>query len=152
MKVSDLMTDKVISIKKDGSLLDAANSLSRYAISGMPVTDDNKLIGIITEYDLIKRLTEYYAPSYLMLLTEAEGGDAEENKKRLLEIGNAAVSEFMTKDVYTVGPENSVADAAKLIIQHDINPLPVVDSDNKVVGIISRSDIMKVVADKKESS
>lgn len=143
MLVQKIMSKKVISISPEAPIMDAVTVLSRNGISGLPVVrDGNVLVGIITEYDIMKRLIEYYIPSYMTLLAEAESGSTV-SPRRIMASAEVVVRDIMTKKVFTVKNNADAIDAARLITKYDINPIPVVGVNDEVVGIVSRSDIVK---------
>ncbi|MCD8501725.1 MAG: CBS domain-containing protein [Bacillaceae bacterium] len=143
MLVKDIMTKNVTTVSTEDSVETCARLLMEGNYSGIPVTDQNgKLVGIVTEGDLIKRASRIKAPAALELL----GGFIylDSPTKFMEELKQAManqVAEMMTKHVITIGPEDSVEKAATLLIQKNIKRLPVVEGD-LLVGIISRRDIM----------
>jgi len=124
VRVVDLMTTDVITVSRETGIRDAARLMFRNRVSGLPVTDaDGKLCGIITEADFLRLEVERH-----------EGG---------AEIGET-VGEVMSSGVVTTGPETEIYDAAKMMTFQDIKRLPVVDDDSRLLGIISRADIVSV--------
>jgi len=122
LKAKDVMSNRVITISKGKNLYDAIQLLVCGQISGLPVVDDqNKMIGIITEKDVLNFVFS---------------GN----------LKNTAVEEVMTKDVVSFSPETEVETIA-LSIGHDrFRRVPIVEGD-KVVGIVSRRDIIRAVLD-----
>ena len=124
MQVVDLMTTDVITVSTETGIRDAARLMFRNRVSGLPVTSpDGALIGIITESD------------FLRLEVERQEGSTE--------LGET-VGEVMSAGVVTTAPETEVYDAAKMMTFQDIKRLPVVDEDSRLLGIISRADIVSV--------
>ncbi|MGB9358358.1 MAG: CBS domain-containing protein [Acidimicrobiia bacterium] len=124
MQVVDLMTTDVITVSTETGIRDAARLMFRNRVSGLPVTSpDGALIGIITEAD------------FLRLEVERQEGATD--------LGET-VGEVMSAGVVTTGPETEVYDAAKMMTFQDIKRLPVVDDDSRLLGIISRADIVSV--------
>jgi nanoRNase/pAp phosphatase (c-di-AMP/oligoRNAs hydrolase) len=115
VQISDLMSFPVESVSPDTLMVDVAGILNEKAYSGMPVVDDEKLVGIISRRDLNK-LTKNMQWRY-------------------------PVKAFMSRKVITITPLHSVAEAMRILIKHDIGRLPVVEGD-RLIGIISRSDAM----------
>jgi CBS domain-containing protein len=115
MKVKDVMTTKVITIKPEQTRQQAARLLSQHRISGLPVVnDEGTLVGVVTEYDVIGK----------------EG---------------RAVSDIMTGSVITVAPETDLEDVAHVLLHERIKRLPVLE-EGRVVGIVSRADLVREVA------
>ncbi len=124
MQVVDLMTTDVITVSSDTGIRDAARLMFRNRVSGLPVTTtDGTLAGIITEAD------------FLRLEVERQEGETE--------LGET-VGDVMSPGVVTTGPDTEIYDAAKMMTFQDIKRLPVVDDDSRLLGIISRADIVSV--------
>ena len=124
MQVVDLMTTDVITVSRETGIRDAARLMFRNRVSGLPVTSpDGSLIGIITEADFLRLEVE-----------RQEGAN---------ELGET-VGDVMSAGVVTTGPDTEVYDAAKMMTFQDIKRLPVVDDDSRLLGIISRADIVSV--------
>ena len=121
MKVVELMNKNVITCHPSETLNIILNKLELFKIAGMPVVDKGKLVGIISQSDILKGL---------------KAGS----------IGDQSVADVMTPDVITVPPTESAILVAKLMVEKHINRIPIVDSD-KVVGIVTRGDIIKAVAE-----
>lgn len=149
MKVKDIMTKEVVTIKEDDTVKDAARILNDMNLSGLPVVDvDNKIKGIITDGDLLRRVSTINGPSYVQLLG---GGFPLESKKDFLERLNKSigylVKEMMTKDVIIISENAGIEEAATLMVSKKIKRIPVADDKKKLIGIISRKDIMKHLFD-----
>ncbi len=147
MKVKDIMVKKVITLKPEMSIREVAKILFENAITGAPVVDKNKkVLGIITEYDLVYKKAKPHLPSYVMIFDSVL---YLENPKRvereLKKILALKASEIMTEKVFTISPEDSIEDLATLIKEKHINPVPVT-TNGKLVGIVSRADIVKLLA------
>lgn len=134
VRIREVMTRSVITISGDTPLKEAAVVMGRNRISGLPVMDGDELVGIITESDFVSRLAE-------------DGGgllDALLGRKQT-EIGGS-VAEAMTRQPLTVAPDESVSAAARIMSEHRVKRLPVVDGSGRLVGIVSRADLMSVFA------
>lgn len=146
MQISNLMTAPVISINPDTPMLEVTKILFEHGFTGMPVVDQhNTVVGIITEYDLISRDRHIHIPTFLDLMHEFKVKDNHKVKAKIKQIHQLKVKDLMTNTVVTVKPETSVKDAAQIFTQQHINPLPVVDSNNRLVGIISRADVLRLL-------
>ena len=121
MKVVELMNKNVVTCHPSEKLNIILNKLELFKIAGMPVVDKGKLVGIISQSDILKGLK-----------TGA--------------IVDLSVSDVMTANVITVPPTESAILVAKLMVEKHINRIPIVDND-KVVGIVTRGDIIKAVAE-----
>lgn len=144
MLIKDIMTKEVITIKEEDTVEQCAKILTTHHLSGLPVVDDEGHVkGIITEGDLIKRSAKVPTPAYLEFLggiiyLDNPNKFFEEVKKSM----GLFVKEVMTEDVTTIGPNEKIEDAANLLVRKKIKRLPVIDDTGKLVGIISRRDIM----------
>lgn len=116
--VRDIMSFPVKTVSPDTKMEEVGKMLLRYGHTGVPVVDNDKLVGVISRRDVDKALKHG--------------------------LKHAPVKGFMTKDVITVGPDADWEQVQKLMVQHDIGRLPVVE-DGKLVGIVSRSDVLRLV-------
>jgi len=153
MKVKDLMTRNVILVKPDESLEEVVVKFMKNKISGAPVVDDEKLVGIISKADILKQLST--AGSIHELLA-AVSGLWEKNKKNsnadyLKKVSRRSVSDVMSRGVVTIEPDSSIERAARLMINRNINRLPVVE-DKKLIGIVARGDLIKALAGEKNTT
>jgi CBS domain-containing protein len=140
MKLRDLMTRDVITIGPDASLKEAARRMIEAGISGLPVTTDaGSLVGIITEADFVS----------------TEAGRRREKRAGLLRLvykdvelptHERMVDEVMSTDLVVLGPEADHAEAARLMQSEGIKRIPVVDDDGRLVGLVSRSDVLRIFA------
>lgn len=144
MYVKDIMTTQVITVTTEDTVEKCANLLMEHKFSGLPVLDlEENLVGIVTEGDLIRRASRIKAPPALALL----GGLIYlGNPKKFIDEIKRAMSqkagELMSKKVITVRPDDTIEHAATLMMDKKIKRLPVVNEEGKLVGIVSRRDIM----------
>lgn len=140
----DIMTADVIYVKPEDSVDSVAKLLVDNKISGIPVVDeDHRIIGIITEKDLMIKASELKVPFYITLFDSIiflENPIHFNNK--LKKYTAYRVKDAMTKKVYTLDEEAPITEAVDLMQKHHINRLPVV-RDGKLVGIVTRNDILK---------
>lgn len=145
MQVKDIMTKKVITVKPDTPIYEVARLLFEQNLTGMPVIDESKkVVGIITEYDLMSRERHIHIPTFLDLMKEFKVRDTHQIKKRIKAITQLQVKELMTQEVVRVSPDTEISQAAKIFADQHINPLPVVNETGQLVGIVSRADIVKL--------
>lgn len=152
MKVKDIMSSNVIVCSPQDTISSTAQLLKKENISGVPVVDEGKIVGIVSEGDLLKLLNipEHGglwlpSPFEVIEIPIRELISWEDTKNMLSDIGSKPVSDIMEKDVFTVGPESSVEDASRSMTRHKINRLPVVDN-GELVGVITRGDIIRGLA------
>ena len=143
MKASEIMTRHVVSVGLDTSVRDVARVMIDRRISAVPVIDQGKIVGIVTENDLLRRAevgTERIRPLWLQFLTSDDTLLAEYVKSH----GETA-RDVMTREVITVGPDMLIKDIADLMETRHIKRVPVVEGD-RVVGIVSRANLVQALA------
>ncbi len=142
MRIRDLATFRVFTASPDTSVRHAAKIMLEHRISGLPViNDDMKLVGIITEGDLIRRFE-----MGLGRIQQTEGADRQARDARdYVKRHSWKVGDVMTRNVVTIGEKESVGRAAQLLEERGIKRLPVT-SEGKLTGIVSRSDLLRVLA------
>lgn len=134
VRVGDVMTREVITIGPDEALKEAARTMSSNKVSGLPVVDGASLVGIITESDFVTRLADDDQSLISTLFRRdrpALGG---------------RVGEVMSREPVTVNPADSVTYAARVMSNRGIKRLPVVDQNGRLVGLVSRADLMSIFA------
>ncbi len=140
MTVADLMTKDVVTVKKDTPLEEAARRLTGLRISGMPVVDDqDKVIGVIGELDIMSVLSGKKARGLKDLLRRIMGEPSPVRKE------GDQVGHVMSTPAITIKRSFDVRDAARVLDSHRIKRLPVVDDDGKLIGVISRADIVRAM-------
>ena len=144
MKVSELMTRTVITAYESTPVHEIARLLVANAISGIPViSHDGRLVGIVTEGDLVVQNANVHFPTFLEILDVriplSSTRDFEEELRRAL---GTTAGEMMTSKVLTVGPDDEISEAATLMADKRVNPVPVLDGEH-LVGIVSRADIIR---------
>jgi CBS domain-containing protein len=149
MLVKDVMSKNVITISPEESINDAIEKMAKNNISGLIVVDNNKVIGVISESDVLKVLGSEFPEikasanltfSILLLL---EGGV--KMIREMKKIGKLKVKDVMSKKVFFVKPEDTILEAARMMSKKDVRRLPVIDEDGKLVGVISRTDILRAL-------
>ena len=139
--VRDVMTSPVVWVKKDAPYKEIAARLRENRVSGFPVLDDEgKVIGVVSGADLLRKeaLDGGYdgMPGMITgLLRRKEQGKAR----------GVTAADLMTHPAVTISPDADVENAARLMYKGKIKRLPVVDSDGRLTGIISRADVLSVV-------
>ena len=153
MRVKDLMTRDVITFQPDATLHMALETFTNMNISGAPVVKNGKIIGLVTELDIIKVLDIYMPkihftsmPHFFLVLAGLKSrSKTAELKKKVMAASKISVEDFMTQQPVVIDKEADVMEAARLIDTYKVNRLPVVEH-GKVVGILTRNDIIKAVA------
>ena len=126
--VKDVMTTRVVSVKRGTSFKEMAIALRENRVSAFPVIDDDgKVIGVVSEADMLAR----------KVLSTGMLHRGEQDKAEDLTAGD-----LMTHPAITVSPDDSVEVAARLMYTLQIKRLPVIDSSGRLAGIISRTDVL----------
>ena len=148
MKASEIMSKKVITVKRDTTIEDIAHILTDNNISGVPVVDDeNRVVGMVTEKDLLYKDIEPHFPPVIEIL----GGliflkGVKKYNEELRKLVATKAEDIMTKDIITADEDMTVKRIAELMIEKEVNRLPVL-KDDKLTGIISRADIVKSMSE-----
>ena len=144
MRVKEVMTKNVVSIKPDDGAKSALGLLFKMQISGLPVIDSQgKLVGMFTEKDVLS----YILPSYIEKVGRfIYEENPKSSKKKFSELGNIKVVQLMRKEVVTTTEETTLCEVARIMLTQKARRLPVVDKTGKVAGIIARCDILKAFA------
>lgn len=126
MSVKDFMTEKLITVTSQTKIFDAVDLMKKYDIHRLPVIDNDRLVGLITEGMIQEAL-----PSKATSLSVHEVNYL---------LNKTVVADVMIKDVKTVAPDAELEDGIYLMRQNKINVLPVLEGE-KLVGIITNNDI-----------
>jgi len=135
MKVRELMTRDVVSVRPDASLREAAALLTEHRVSGLPVVRGNEVVGVVSEADIVAKA----------------GGGAEHGgllswlfdpEPRQQKVEARTAGEAMSAPPITIAPTRPVHEAARKMLNEGVNRLPVVE-DGKLVGILTRADIVR---------
>jgi CBS domain-containing protein len=144
MKAADVMVTNVITVGPDACLRDVAHILLTNRISGLPVVDkDGKIIGIVSEGDLMRRAeagTGRRRPWWLAMLTGRDVLAAEYVQEH-----SRKVADVMTVHVVTASPDTSLQEIATLLEKNAIKRVPIVEG-TKLVGIVSRANLLQALA------
>jgi CBS domain-containing protein len=135
--VKDVMSTHVIAVKQGAPYKDMAAMLHDQRVSAFPVIDDdNKVIGMVSETDLLtKEALEGTVPRTLQSLTSQHVRS---------QVNAVTAADLMTKPAVTIGPDELVTRAARLMFNQRVKRLPVVSDDGTLIGIVTRSDVLSV--------
>jgi CBS domain-containing membrane protein len=139
--VKDVMTNTVVFVKRDADLHEAARILSENRISGMPVVDDNnRVIGVISEADLLTLAGVRHEHVFKDILRHILGEPVSSGN------GGNRVEDVMSFPPITSMPDDDIADVANILDEKRIKRLPVVNAEGILIGIVSRADIVKSIS------
>jgi CBS domain-containing protein len=137
MKVSEVMTKRVVTVATGTPLKDVAKLLVSRRISGVPVVDeDGSVLGVVSEADILaKERSRGGNRSLLEHLLEVNGADTKHDARD--------AADAMTSPAVVIRPGRPVAEAAALMLDRSVNRLPVVEKHGKLVGIVTRADLVR---------
>lgn len=159
VSVESIMRKKVPVVGPDDTVGTVAAMMVKSEVPGVLVVDDGELLGIITESDIVTRKAEVDVPETVSFFggyfqagkfrlpwnreTRDDASDFDHEIRRVLA---TTARDLMTSPVINIDKDATVLDLATIMIDHNVNPVPVVTDDNKIVGIVSRKDLVKLIA------
>lgn len=140
----EVMNSKPIFVSEGTSVKDCVKILLENNISGVPVVNnDNKVIGIVTVTDLIDKELHFHLPGIISFFKQSSlSSRSKRAENKYQSIVNYNVNEVMTKNVISVMEDVDVDEVIEIIVENNINMVPVISKDKRLIGIISRSDIL----------
>ena len=150
--VKRYMKRKVVKFSPNDSIFEVAKVFSKNNISGAPVVRNNKVVGVISEGDILNflkiKLPEASGlaeePHVLTLMIANFVKEGIEFINEAKNISKTKVDNFMSKEIISISPEANILEAAQIMATHKVNRLPVITGE-KLVGIISRADLIKAL-------
>lgn len=148
MKVRDVMTTEVVIVRPETPVDEIAHLLSQHNISGVPVVDEQgAVVGIVTELDLVLRNARLHMPTFIQILDAQIFLETPAHyNERLRHMLGTQAGDVMTSPAVTILPDAELEELADLMVERRVNPVPVVDADGQLVGIVSRADIVRLMA------
>lgn len=141
--VRDVMTRNVIHVRDDADIAEVTNLLSENRISGLPVVDGGgRVVGVITEADVLSMAGMKKDHAFKDILRHLLG------EPLPVHTGSKRLRDVMSAPAITTGPESDIRDVALTIDEKRIKRLPVVDEQGRLIGLISRADIVRVIGTK----
>jgi CBS domain-containing protein len=133
--VADVMTRTVVVVPRSAPFKEIVRAMREYRVSAVPVTDEEgRLVGLVSEADLILREDPTVLEPHFF-----EGRTRREERRKAEAL---VAADLMTAPAITIDPGSSAADAARLMHRHDVKRLPVADPEGRIVGIVSRMDLL----------
>jgi CBS-domain-containing membrane protein len=141
MKIKDVMTKDVVTVEPRTPLKEVARIIVERRVSGLPVVDDDAtVLGVVSEGDILaKERGRASARSLLDHLLELNDREAAKHDAR-------DAADAMTSPAVTIRPSRAVSEAAALMLDRSVNRLPVVDEHGRLVGIVTRADLVRAFA------
>jgi CBS domain-containing protein len=144
MKVKDFMIKDVISVRPDGTIKEVMKTFVDKKIGGLPIVNDEGILkGIITDGDILRAIKpiDRHIQDYFNLITYIEEQNMESRLSELAELPILRIAK--TRGIVTVSPEDDMKQVVVILAKHHFKKLPVIDKGNKVVGVISRGDVIR---------
>ena len=147
MLAKDIMTDRVLTVQPETSVREVAEMLVTHKISGVPVVDDKGvLVGIVSEGDLLCKEAGPTLPDGLCILGAViYYHGLREYQREFRKFAALDAQQIMTAEVITARPNAEGSDIARLMQEKHIKRVPIVDEAGKLVGIVSRQDIVQML-------
>lgn len=140
MKIADIMQTIIATTTENASLKEVGKDIFSLGISAIPVVKGSKLVGIVTQQDILYKIFPSMAElteDYIHLR------DFEQMEKRFREVLDVPVSKIMHRHITTVLKETPIMNAQSLMLVNGFSHLPVVDEKNKLLGMVSQGDIFR---------
>jgi CBS domain-containing protein len=145
--VTNIMRTGIPTVGPDASIGETARILVEHQVPGVAVVENGKLIGIITEADVITREAEVDVPTpvpFLDAIFMADAGpDFDDEMRKVLAVN---ARQLMTSPVISIRSSATLTEVATLMVDRRINPVPVLDDEMHVVGMVSRSDLVRIIS------
>lgn len=139
----EFMTSRVFSAWEESSLAEVARILADNTISGLPVVDgdNNRVVGVISEKDFLRSMTGTKSTSFMELIAECIGVKG----CPALFVRGRMARDIMSAPAVTVGAKTSLIQVSELFSRHSVNRVPVVDRQDRLLGILSRDDVLRAL-------
>lgn len=118
--IRDAMTSNPRGVEPSTPVVEAARLMKSQDVGPLPVVEGDRLVGMVTDRDIVLRVV-------------AEGKDPQ----------TATVGEIASRDLVTVDPQQDLDEALRLMAQHQVRRLPVVEEDGRLVGILAQADVAR---------
>jgi len=142
MRVEEVMTRLFVALKPTDAIQHAARRLASNHISGAPVLEHGRVVGVISESDIIRAAYRPKKGLVTNFLDAVANANQEDTSQR---VRTTRVADAMSAPAITAPPEMTVSEAAALTERHRVKRLPVVDRDGYLIGVISRADLVRVM-------
>lgn len=145
MLAKDIMTKEVVAVHKDEAIESVIKLLLEKDISGAPVVDDeNVLVGIVSEGDLIYKSKKFHFPLYFTILDSYIFLEKPKMiEEQISKMTAYKVESMMSTEVHSASESATIEEIATIMNEKGVNRIPIVDENRKVVGIVTRKDIIK---------
>ncbi|QQS22685.1 CBS domain-containing protein [bacterium] len=143
------MTKSVMTIPPAMPLSEVAELMHSHGFHGVPVVNEQgTVLGMITEKELFSSDSKFYLPGFMRVLQDTKflSGQAKELPYAAQQLTKISAQDVMSRNTYFLHPEIEVDELAEIFVNYNQSPIPVVDHANKLLGIVSRSDLVRLLA------
>jgi CBS domain-containing membrane protein len=141
VRAGDLMTREVVAVSPEAPLPDVAKIMGDHGVSGVPVVDsENRVLGVISEKDFISRMATGGSKNFMSVLAEC----LQVKKCLALPMREQKAADLMSSPPLTVGLDTPLWEIARLFTENNINRAPVTDAAGRLLGMVSRGDLIRV--------
>lgn len=145
--VAEIMCHDVPSVTRQDTIATVARLMADRQLPGVPVVENGTVVGIVTESDIVARQAEVTVPTVVPFLDAIFLADAGRDfDDELRHVLATTAGDLMTTPVFNIRASASLTQLATLMMEHHVNPVPVVDESLSLVGIVTRGDLVRVVA------
>ncbi len=145
LTAKDIMTSKVITVQPDTPVRELARILADNKISGAPVVENERVIGVVTENDLIDQTKKVHIPTVITLLDSVIYLENPERfEKEMRKMAGVKVEDIFTKKLVSVKADTPLDELATIMADQKVHTLPVIE-DNQLLGVIGKSDIIRSI-------
>lgn len=149
MQIKDIMTEKVISVPPEMKMCEVAKILTANRIHGVPVVENQKIVGIVTETDFFTKESslDFHLPSYIKFIENSKLADKlpEDKESELEKLTNAAAKDIMTNNCVTFKTTDGIEALFDFFKKTNHHTVPVIDENEKLVGVVTLSDLIKML-------
>ena len=151
LTAKDLMTSNVIAVSPDTAVRELARIFTENRISGAPVVDGTgSILGVVTESDLIFQNKKLHIPTALAILDAFIFlEDPEKMEQEMKKMAGTTVADIYTKKPVTVQQDTPLEEVATLMAEKKVHTLPVLNAEKQLVGVIGKSDLIRMLAEGK---
>ena len=143
MKIYEIMTKEIKTLFPEMSALNGMETLTSLAISGLPVVDKaGKIVGIFTEKDVLRAILPSYVSQVGRFVYE---NSPKTIKGKVARLSEYKVGDLMRKEVVKVLEDTPVYEVARIMLTQNVRRVPVVDRNDKIVGIVARSGVLTAI-------
>jgi len=146
--VTSIMNADIPAVSPDATVAFVCKAMVTYDAAGVAVVENGEIVGIITESDIIARQADVEAPTpvpWLDAIFIADAGRLYEEEIRRALATNARM--LMSAPVISIRSDATLNEVASVMLERDVHPLPVVDANGTYLGIVSRKDLVRVIAE-----